>query len=148
MKYFFFLLLIAGCSAYKSFITVNPRTDIPDGTKEFVVYAKLAAIKDSLKASTIGYIPNEAGLNTEQIMIDEGTKAEYRLYTIDSSSVKVVPYWGYTEKVASEVRIWTGVRVNTEEMKRIIYSKDSGRPKRVFDYGVQIFGRCGKVVYK
>lgn len=148
MKYFFFLLLIAGCSAYKSFIAVTPRADIPDGTKEFLVYAPLAVIKDSLKAATIGYIPNDVGLNTEQIVIDEGTKAEFRIYTVDSASVRVVPYWGYTEKVASEVRIWTGVRVNTEEMKRIIYSKSAGRPKVVFDYGVQVFSRCGKVAYK
>lgn len=148
MKYFFFLLFIMGCSTYKSFITVAPRADVPDGAKEFIVYAPMMAIKDSLKASMIGYIPNEAGLNTEQIMIDEGTKAEYRIYTIDSASVKVVPYWGYTEKVASEVRIWTGVRVNTEEMKRIIYSKDAGRPKKVFDYGVQVFGKAGKVAYE
>lgn len=149
MKYFIpAIFLLASCTPYKSFITVTPRTDIPDGSREFVVYAPLAAIKDSLKAQTIAYIPNEAGLNTEQILIDEGTKAEFRIYAVDSVSVRVVPYWGITEKVASQVRIWSGLDSNTEEMTRVIYKKSEGRPKIVFDYGVQVFGRCGRVVYK
>lgn len=141
------LLLLAvfltGCTTYKSFVTVTSRDDIPEGTKEFLVNKSLSELKAKLKAETIPYNTTEWGIATHEVMIDEGTRAVYNLYELDSTSVKVVPYWGYTDKVISEAQLWGGTAATnsmSDEMKRVMYKRRELRPKSVFDYGVQLFG--------
>lgn len=145
-KLFFFGLFFTACTTYKPFIAVTPRTDIPVGSQEFIVQATMDEVKDTLRAASIGFTTNETGVDTEEVLLDEGTKAKYRLYPVDGG-VKVVPYWGFTQKVAGQIRFWTGINQSTEELTRIKYTTSAGRPKMVFDYGVQLIGKCGKVAY-
>lgn len=139
----FAFAILSSCTTYQNFVTVTDRTDIPEGSKEFIVNKSLSSLKDNLKTETIAYTAQEWGIETHEIMLDEGTRAVYNLYALDSATVKVVPYWGYTDKVISEAQIWGGTAATnsmSNEMRRVLYKRKELRPKRVFDYGVQLFG--------
>lgn len=150
MKQFLLLAIIAfmsSCYSYKSFVTVNSRTDVPDGSTEFIIAAPIAEIKDSLRSHFIAFDMHDQALETQEVLLDEGTRARYNIYTLDSTLVKVVPYWGYTDKVKQETAVWVGYNAASSmsnEMTRVIYKHDAGRPKSVFDYGVQILSRANQ----
>lgn len=143
MKYLTLLLLLSACTTYKPYVTVTDQTDIPEGSKEFIVNDGIESVKASLKENTIAYVQNDLGLETEEILLDEGTRAIYKVYVLDSAAVKIVPFWGFTDKVIAEAQLWGGTAAAStmsHEMKRVIYKRKELRPKKVFDYGVQLFG--------
>lgn len=143
-------ILLISCYSYKEFVSVTDRKDVPLGSTEFYVQSDISGIKSVLQAGTVAHYPNEFGMETELILLDEGTKAQYKLYVIDSVKVKVVPYWSYTEKVVSETSVWLGSAATASmkgEMQRVVYRKSELRPKKVFDYGVQLFGKAGAISY-
>lgn len=144
MKHYFVLALMLGsCTSYQSFVTVNDRTDVPEGAKEIIVKQSISTAIDSLKSNYIAYNIDDWGIETHEILLDEGTRAAYKVYPLDSTGFKVVPYWGYTDKVISQAALWGGSTATasmSHEMTRVIYKKESLRPKRVFDYAIQLFG--------
>jgi hypothetical protein len=146
------IVISSGCYTYQNFVEVPPRTDIPNGTTEFFVATDIPSIQNSLRVNTIAYTENEVGIETQEIILDEGTRAKYSVYQIDTILVKVVPFWGYTDRVKSEVAVWAGyaaASTMSNEMTRIVYKKTSeSRPKKVFDYGVYLFEKAGTVTYK
>jgi|GEM_PF-1600914 len=149
----FALIGVSSCYTYQSFVTVKSRTDVPEGSTEYIISAPLDEIKDSLRANYIAFDLHDQAVITQEVLLDEGTRARYEIYSLDSALIKVVPYWGYTDKVKSETAVWLGyaaASTMSTEMTRVIYKKDAARPKRVFDYGVQILSRrnSANIVFK
>lgn len=148
-KLLFFILFLPGCT-YKTYITVLPRMDVPSGSKEFVVYAPMDSLLNRLKAHSILYNFNESGVQTEEFLIDEGTRARINLYPMEDA-VKVVPFWGITDRVRSDMAIAVGyatASTYSNELKRVTYRKSEARPKMAFDYSVQVFDKTGKIIYR
>lgn len=144
------LLLMQSC-VMQSFIQVVPRTDVPNGSKEILVWGgSLDACADVLKKNGILYNRTESGLQTEDFMIDEGTRARFTLQQFDGS-VRVIPYWGITDKVRNQMMMVTGYshsQYASNEMQRVIYKPMEKRPKMVFDYAAQVFVEAGTLLYK
>lgn len=138
--------LTYGCVSYTSFIPVTPRTDIPDGSREIIVYAPLEVVLEGFRSEGILLQRMDGGAQTEEILIDEATRAKYTIHEFENL-VKIIPYWGVTDKVRQEMAIWLGYAASQHhnDMERVVYNNQSGRPKMVFDYGIQIAFKVGRV---
>ena len=55
---------------------------------------------------------------------------------------QVSAYWGITQKVKSQIVVWAGAAAasayDVHAWDMVIYDKDKARPKKVFEYAVQI----------
>ncbi len=110
----------------------------------------MEAVKGALRANTITYYQSDYGLETEDIFLDEGTRAKYNIYPLDSVTVKVVPHWAITQKVIGQATAWVGTigaSGMSTEWQRVVYKTSEIRPKKVFDYGVGLFKDLGHVSY-
>jgi len=148
MKKLFIVLLsimMSSCVTYKEYVSVAPSTQIPNGTKALIVpNTSIEQIKQVFKNNQILYKTFETGIETEIIMLDEGTKAQYKVYTFNND-LKITAYWGITDKVKSQMVIWAGANAasayNTESMDLVLYNNKALRPKRVFDYLTQLLNK-------
>lgn len=146
----FIILLWTSCTPYTQFVQVHPRTDVPPGSKEIIVYAPLPELLAVLKEEGIMYNYKEGGVETEEIMIDEGTRARFSIYEY-TDALKLVPYWGITDKVRQNIALWAGygaASTYSNELTRVVYNKSETRPKTVFDYAAQIALKAGDVEFK
>ena len=139
----------SGCTM-QSFVTVIPRNDVPKGAKEFTVTATEDQLLSAMRSEQIMFNKVEGGYRTEEILLDEGTKAVYAVHVFEQG-IKVVPYWGITDKVRNQIALVAGynsTQYSTSEMQRVIYKPMETRPKMVFDYAVQVFSKAGRCTYK
>ena len=146
MKKFFLLPLLFSCTTYQSFVQVDDLTFIPNGSKEIIVKQPVDILLKTLTENTIQYHLAENGAITEEILLDEGTRAQYKLYFLDNH-IKIIPYWGYTQKVINQAQIIGGYETAnymSKDLNRVIYNKNQTRPKKVFDYGVILARQCGQ----
>lgn len=134
----------AGCTTYKPFIAVAPAT-IPYGSTEIIASGSIDDVKSVLQKNTIMFRESEGGLETEEILIDEGTRAMYKVYAYENN-LKIVPYWGITQKVKSAMTVWAGYGAasaySTDDWERAVYEKGMNgkmsRPGMVFSYGYEL----------
>jgi len=138
-----FVALFAACTSYKTFIQVTPQTGVPKGSSEVVCTAGIDQFKEVLKANNIMYkaADDGGGIETEEFMIDEGTRAKFKVYVFDDK-LKIVPYWGITQKVKSEMTVWVGYAAasayDVNALDRAIYDNNTSRPGKVFCYACQL----------
>jgi hypothetical protein len=138
-------IMMASCATYKEYVSVVPSSQTPNGTKALIVpNTSIEQIKQVFKNNQILYKTFETGIETEIIMLDEGTKAQYKVYAFDSD-LKITAYWGITDKVKSQMVIWAGANAasayNTESMDLVLYDSKALRPKKVFDYVTQLLNK-------
>lgn len=144
------VVLFVSCATYKQFITVTPpQAPIPKGTTEFTFASNLDEVGRALSANQIMFQRNENGIMTEEFLIDQGTRAQYRLYEMDGM-IKCTPYWGITGQVQSQVALWAGQAAATGsgDMRRVVYNSQETRPATVFHYAVQLFSPVAQLHYK
>jgi hypothetical protein len=134
-------ILFTGCFSYKSFISVTPAIDVANGSTEIIARGCLNDVKTVLKKNLIMYKEYEGGIETEEILIDEGTRAKYKIYQYDDM-IKMISFWGITQAVKSQIIVFAGYSAasaySTEGYTRVIYDRDVKRPARVFSYGYQL----------
>ncbi len=144
MKHIIFLLfviLMTSCFTYQSYINVKPQYNVPEGTNSIVLAYEINSIKAIFNKSGVMTTTFDGGFQTEEILIDEGTRAMYKVHEFDEY-IRLTAFWGITDKVKSQITMWAGYvaasSVDTDDWDRVIYQNDKTRPKRVFDYAVQI----------
>jgi len=78
----------------------------------------------------------ENGYETSEILLDEGTRAKYTFIQYDDQ-ILIIPYWGITEKVASQIsgmqHAMVGYSTSTNSAlswDRVIYDVNKTRPKK------------------
>ena len=135
------LLFITSCVTYKELASVQNKTDIPQGTQAIIVTGDLEKVKEAFKNKGILLESMEGGFKTDGILLDEGTRAMYKANEFDNQ-IKITAFWGITQKVKSQMVVWAGASASSaydvNAWDQVIYDKDSKRPKKVFDYAVQI----------
>jgi len=135
------LLFIHSCATYKEFVTIQPKNNIPNGTQYIILNENLETVKQAFKNKGIMIKSMEGGFETEEILLDEGTRAMYKAHEFDEQ-VRITAFWGITHKVKSQIILWSGAAVasayDVHAFDQVIYDKDAMRPKKVFDYAVQI----------
>ena len=138
---FILIFLTNSCNPYKEFISVIPRNNIPDGTQYIIVDVNLESVKEALKNSGIMIRSLEGGFETEELLLDEGTRAMYKVHDFDNQS-RISAFWGITQKVRSNIALWAGYEAasayDVHAWNKVIYNKREARSKRVFDYAIQI----------
>jgi hypothetical protein len=140
---FSLIATLVSCSVYKPYIQVQS-FEIPKGCKEIVFQGTLDSMKAVFTKNGILYNVKENGLETEEILIDEGTRAKYQILKFDGGNLKMIPFWGITDKVKAQIdmssRIISGhsSSVSTESWDRAIYEGPDLRPSIVYNYGVQL----------
>lgn len=132
-------LLLLSCYSYEEYIKVQEQRGIPEGSSEIIVQNDIETVKNAFKNSQMLITEVEGGYKTEKTLLDEGTRAMYKLYEYEGAT-KVVPYWGITDKVKRQMAAISYEMANLSDtkMKRLTYDRDKGRTKKVFDYAVQI----------
>jgi hypothetical protein len=139
-------LLLTSCYTYKTFIAVENSVDVPNGSKEILFKGNVQDFLTVLTNENILYTKLENGYETSEILLDEGTRAKYRIFQQNDSIVKIIPFWGYTAKVNSQIAGMQQALVgystvngyDANEWTRVLYKKNEARPKSVFDYGIQL----------
>ena len=73
------LLLITSCTSYREFVSVQTRNNIPDGTQSIILTDEnIETVKEAFKSKGIMIKSLEGGFETEEILLDEGTRAMYK----------------------------------------------------------------------
>jgi len=136
-----FIITMTSCVTYQEMVNVTGRLDIPEKTQAIIINDSLTKVKEAFKKKGIMIETLEGGFKTEEILLDEGTRAMYKVHQFDNQ-VRITAFWGITQKVKSQIVLWAGADAasayDVNAWDQVIYSKDSGRPKKVFDYAVQI----------
>lgn len=146
MRKLLIMPLLIACTTYQSYVNVDDLTFIPDGSKEIILKTTIDNLLNTLTDNTIHYYLSDNGAVTEEILIDDGTRAQYKLYFLDDQ-IKIIPYWGYTQKVINQAQIIGGYETAnfmSKDLNRVVYNKNELRPKKVFDYGVMLARQCGQ----
>ena len=140
------VLFMSSCTTYKVFVPVNERTDIPDGVQYIVLNENIDSVKNAFKNNGILIKSMEGGFETEEILLDEGTRAKYKAHAFDNQ-VRISAFWGITQKVKSHMIMVAGTAYassyDVNAWNKVLYDNKSARPKRVFDYAVQIIESNG-----
>lgn len=141
------IFLFFSCMTYKEYISVKPSNKIPDGTQSIIIpNTSIDNIKELFKDNQIMYKTFETGIETEIVLLDEGTKAQYKVYEFDNN-IKITSYYGITDKVKSQMVLWAGAAAasayDTQSMNIVVYNENLLKPKRVFDYLVQMLETKG-----
>jgi len=135
------LLFSEACTTYKEFIKVQPNSSIPESTQFVVVTSSMEDVKDMFRNNGILIKTMGGGFITDEILLDEGTRAMYKAVQFDGQ-VQLSAYWGITQKVKSEMVVWAGQSAasayDVNAWTKVLYNKASWRPKKVFDYLVQV----------
>jgi hypothetical protein len=137
----FLILSVSSCSTYTEIVSVQNRDNVPDGTKDIIVSGDLEIVKAAFTANGIMVKSMEGGFITEDMLLDEGTRAMYKVHDFDNQ-IRITSFWGITQKVKSEIILWAGAEAasayDVEAFDQVIYDKSSSRSKKVFDYAIQI----------
>lgn len=67
------------------------------GVISIIVTGDLEAVKSAFNNSGIMLQSKEGGFETEEILLDEGTRAMYKAHDFDNQ-VKITAFWGITQK--------------------------------------------------
>lgn len=102
------LISCTSCAPQVYIQVQEPAFPIPDGSTAFTCSIPMDQILTALKKNTIAYTKNEIGYVTESFNIDDGTVARFNIYENDGT-IKVVPYWGITDKVRNQIAFATGM---------------------------------------
>lgn len=140
------IFLFFSCMTYE-YISVKPSNKIPDGTQSVIIpNATLDVVKELFKDNQIMYKTFETGIESEIILLDDRTKAQYKVHEFDNT-LKLTCYRGYTDKVKSEMTLWVGYveasKYDTQSMNLIVYDKNILKQKKVFDYLIQMLETKG-----
>jgi hypothetical protein len=135
------LVFISSCASYKEFVSIQTKNNIPDGTQSIILTENIDTVKQAFKNKGIMIKSMEGGFETEELLLDEGTRAMYKVHEYDSQ-IRITAFWGITQKVKSQMTVWAGMAAasayDVQAWDRVIYENKSSRPKRVFDYAIQI----------
>jgi hypothetical protein len=135
------IFTLISCMTYKSFVQVNVY-EVTKGSTEIVFQGTIDSMKAVFRKNGILYNVKENGLETEEILIDEGTRAKYQVIEYEDNVLKMVPFWGITDKVKMQITMWAGYvaasSYSTESWDRVIYDTYTSRPAKVFHYGIQL----------
>jgi hypothetical protein len=144
MKNYFLIiliLLVSSCFPMKEFISVQNQNNIPNGTQDIILTESIETVKEAFKSKGIMLKSMEGGFETEELLIDEGTRAMYKAHEFDNQ-IRITAFWGITSKVKSQMTVWAGYAASSafdvHSWDKVIYDNKDLRPKRVFDYSVQI----------
>lgn len=145
MKNYFLIILVliifSSCFPMKEFISVQDQYNIPNGTQDIILTASIETVKNAFKSKGIMLKSMEGGFETEELLIDEGTRAMYKVHEFDDK-IRITAFWGITSKVKSQIGVWAGYAASSaydvHSWDKVIYNNKELRPKRVFDYSVQI----------
>jgi hypothetical protein len=149
-----FVLLMAvslnGCIVYTPYVTIQPQDGIPAGSTEVTFNGTLDQVRAAFTQNNIFVksIEDNQGLETEETLLDKGTRAKYKIYDMGGGRLKMVPYYGITAAVKSTMVAWVGYAAasayDTSEWFRCEYTTAvKARPNMVFNYGVQIIKSSG-----
>ena len=134
-------IMLSSCTTYKELVTVQNRTNIPDGTKDIILTEDLETVKAAFINSGIMVQSKEGGFETEEMLLDEGTRAKYKAHVFDNQ-IRVTAFWGITQKVKGEITAWAGQAAasayDVKAVDQVIYDNKATRSKKVFDYAVQV----------
>jgi hypothetical protein len=134
-------IAFSSCTTYKELVSVQNRTNISDGTKDIILTQDLETVKTAFTSSGIMLQSMEGGFETEEILLDEGTRAKYKAHVFDNQ-IRITAFWGITQKVKSEMTVWAGQAAasayDVQGWDQVNYDNKSSRPKKVFDYAVQV----------
>jgi len=135
------LLMITSCVTYKELASVQNKNGIPQGTQAIIVTGDVGKVKEAFKNKGILLVSMEGGFKTDEILLDEGTRAMYKANDFDGQ-IKITAFWGITQKVKSQMIVWAGANAasayDVNAWDQVIYDKNAKRSKKVFDYAVQI----------
>ncbi len=131
------LLLIAtlfySCTTYKEFVKVQTKNNIPNGTQYIILNDDIGTIKQAFKNKGIMIKSMEGGFKTEEMLLDEGTRAMYKAHEFDEQ-IRVTAFWGITQKVKSQIIVWAGSAAasayDVHAWDQVIYDKNKERPKK------------------
>ena len=144
MKNYFLIILllfVSSCFPMKEFISVQNQNNIPNGTQDIILTESIETVKEAFKSKGIMLKSMEGGFETEELLIDEGTRAMYKVHEFDNQ-IRITAFWGMTSKVKSQMVVWAGYAASSafdvHSWDKVIYDNKELRPKRVFDYSVQI----------
>jgi hypothetical protein len=141
--------LVFSCTAYKVYVPVQNQTNIPDGTQSITLTANPDSIKKAFISNGVMIRSSEGGFETEELLLDEGTRAMYKIHTYDNAT-KITAFWGITAKVKNQMSLATSViagydashsivsNYDVHAWDQVVYDKTETRPKMVFDYLVQL----------
>lgn len=133
--------MLTSCVTYKELVTVQNKNNIPQGTQAIIVTGELEKVKEAFQSKGILLISMDGGFKTDEVMLDEGTRAMFKANAFDNQ-IKITAFWGITQKVKSQIIVFAGANAasayDVNAWDQVIYDKDAKRPKKVFDYAVQI----------
>ena len=134
-------VVIQSCGTYMEFVKVQPYNNIPNGTQYIILNENIETLKQVFKSNGIMIKSMEGSFETEELLLDEGTRAMYKVHEFDDQ-VRITAFWGVTQKVKSQMIVWAGTAAasayDVHAWDQVVYDQDVKRPKRVFDYAVQI----------
>jgi len=137
-------LMLTSCYTYQPLVNVISYTGVPQGTTAIMLQYNLDDIKRAFISNGFLIQSMEGGFITDEKLLDEGTRAKYKVVQFDQAS-SITCYWATTEKVASQIRMWQTAIAGYSTYQRdpmdwnqVIYDVGATRPKRVFDYAIQI----------
>ncbi len=135
-----FLMLIS-CTTYEEYVTVQYRRDIPDGIQHILIKADIDTAEQAFINEGFEVKRTDYGFKTKEILVGEGTRAMYKAHRYNEQ-VQVAAYWSITQKAKSQMVIWAGSEaakdIDVHTWYKVEYESGLKRPKKVFDYAVQI----------
>lgn len=145
MKRFLFLIpvffILFSCTTYKEYVTVQYRRDIPDGIQHILINADIDTVEKAFINEGLEIKLTEDGFKTKEMLVGEGTRAIYKANRYNDQ-VKVAAYWSITQQAKSQMVMWAGSEaakdIDVHKWYKVEYESGLKRPKRVFDYLVQI----------
>lgn len=139
--FFIVILIVTSCTTYRVFIPVADRNDIPDGTQYIILNSEIEQVRTIFNSNGVMTRSFDGGFETETVLIDEGTRAMYKVHQFDEH-IRISAFWGITQKVKAQISTWAGHAASStydvHAFDQVIYDGDVKRPKQVFDYAVQI----------
>jgi hypothetical protein len=135
------IFCLTSCTTLKPLVNVSSRLDVPDNTQAIVLSETLDKVKEAFKSKGLMIQSLEGGFKTEEILLDEGTRALYKVNQFDDQ-IRITAFWGITQKVKSQMVVWAGADAasayDVNAWDQVIYDNTAKRPKKVFDYLIQI----------
>lgn len=139
--FFIFILIGTSCTTYRVFIPVADRNDIPDGTQYIITKSEIEQVKTIFNNNGLMTRSFDGGFETEAFLIDEGTRAMYKVHQFDEH-IRISAFWGITQKVKAQIGALAGHAASSSydvhAFDQVIYGSAVKRPKQVFDYAVQL----------
>lgn len=136
------LWILGGCGSYESFVNYRPVDYIPNGVKQLNATATIEQMGQAFQGKNIFYQERAGGLITDVILLDQGTRAQYQVFSQDNGQVVIKCFWGITEKVAADIAAFAGpgqaAAYSNQGLNQVVYKKGEKRPKFVFDYMANI----------